>query len=71
MTSTPAGCTCQFSLHMEGEAPARFGVSPGGERRILIVPLHRNLAVGTLHGIHRQAARLVPSDDLRRAFFVD
>ena len=46
-------------------------VSPSGERQILIVPLHRNLATGTLHAIYRQAARLVPSVDLRRAFFVD
>lgn len=46
-------------------------VSPGGERQILIVPLHRNLATGTLHAIHRQAARLVPSIELRRAFFAD
>ena len=45
--------------------------SPGGERQILIVPLHRSLATGTLHAIYRRAARLAPSDDLRRAFFVD
>ena len=31
----------------------------------------RNLAVGTLHAIYRQAARLVPSADLRRAFFLE
>jgi len=46
-------------------------ISPGGERQILIVPLHRTLATGTLYAIYRQAARLVPSDDLRWAFFVD
>ena len=46
-------------------------VSAGGERQILIVPLHRNLATGTLHAIYRQVARLVPSVDLRRAFFLD
>ena len=46
-------------------------VSPGGDRRILIVPLHRNLAVGTLHAIYRQATRLAPSDDLRQVFFAD
>ena len=45
--------------------------SPGGERQILIVPLHRKLATGTLHATYRQAARLVPSVDLRPAFFVD
>ena len=46
-------------------------VSPGGEREILIVPLHKTLATGTLYAIYRQTARLAPSDDLRRAFFVD
>lgn len=51
--------------------PDRQAGVAGRERQILIVPLHRNLATGTLHAIHRQAARLVPSVDLRRAFFVD
>ena len=46
-------------------------ISPGGERQVLIVPLHRTLATGTLYAICRQAARLVPSDDLRRVFSVD
>ena len=46
-------------------------ISPGGERQILIVPLHRHLATGTLHAIYRKAARLVPSVELRRAFFAD
>ena len=46
-------------------------ISPAGERQVLIVPLHRNLVIGTLHAIYRQAARFVPSVDLRRAFFVD
>jgi len=46
-------------------------ISPGGKRQILIVPLHRTLATGTLYAIYRQAARLVPSDNLRRAIFVD
>ena len=45
--------------------------SPVGDRQILIVPLHRNLAVGTLHANYRQAVRLVPSDDLLKAFFLD
>ena len=46
-------------------------VSPGGERQILVVPVHRNLATGTLHAIYRKAARFVPSVELRRAFFAD
>ena len=46
-------------------------VSPGGERQILIVPLHGSLATGTLHAIYRKAMRLAPSVELRRAFFAD
>ncbi len=46
-------------------------VTPGGERQILIVPVHRNLATGTLHAIYRKAVRFVPSVELRRAFFAD
>ena len=46
-------------------------ISPGGERQILIVPVHRNLATGTLHAIYRKAVRFVPSVELRRAFFTD
>ena len=46
-------------------------ISPSGERQILIVPPRRNLATGTLHAIYRKAVRLVPSVELRRAFFAD
>lgn len=46
-------------------------VSAEDERQVLIVPLHRNLATGTLHAIYRQAARLVPSMALRQGFFAD
>ena len=46
-------------------------VSSSGEKQILIVPIHSNLAVGALHAIQRQATRLMPSVELRRAFFAD
>ena len=46
-------------------------VTPGGERQILIAPVHGNLATGTLHAIYRKAGRFLPSVELRRAFFVD
>ena len=44
-------------------------VAPGDDRQVLIVALHRKLATGTLHAIYRKAVRLVPSVELRRAFF--
>ena len=42
-----------------------------GERQIVTVPLHKHLAIRTLHAIYRRTARFVPSIDLRRAFFMD
>lgn len=46
-------------------------VSPAGERQVLTVPLHRNLATGTLRAIYRQAERLASSAALRQGFFAD
>jgi predicted RNA binding protein YcfA (HicA-like mRNA interferase family) len=46
-------------------------IAPGGEKQVLVVPVHGDLATGTLHAIYRQAARLAPSVELRRAFFAD
>ena len=41
----------------------------GGDTQILTVPLHKQLAPGTLHAVYRQAARFVPEDLLRSQFF--
>ena len=46
-------------------------VRPGGEREILIVPMHRELTAGTVHAIYRQASRFVPVDELRPGFFTE
>jgi predicted RNA binding protein YcfA (HicA-like mRNA interferase family) len=35
----------------------------------LTVPLHRELAHGTLHAIYRQALKFVAAEDLRPLFF--
>jgi predicted RNA binding protein YcfA (HicA-like mRNA interferase family) len=40
-----------------------------GTREILTVPLHRELAAGTLKAIFRQATRYIPVDELRPYFF--
>ena len=42
-----------------------------GLRQILTVPLHRELAPGTLRAIFRQACRFVPEHDLRPLFFTE
>lgn len=40
-----------------------------GERQILTVPLHKELAPGTLHAIHRQALKFVPAELRHPLFF--
>ena len=44
-------------------------IAPDGAPQILTVPLHRELAPGTLRAIFRQACRFVPDDELRPLFF--
>lgn len=46
-------------------------VSASGERQVLTVPVHSQLAIGTVRAIYRQAARFIPSDELRSKFFSD
>lgn len=41
-----------------------------GNRQILTVPLHRDLDIGTLRAIYRQATRFIPEELLRPHFFV-
>ncbi len=40
-----------------------------GELEILTIPLHRELARGTLRAIYRQACRFVPEPELRTWFY--
>jgi predicted RNA binding protein YcfA (HicA-like mRNA interferase family) len=40
-----------------------------GEPQTLTVPVHKELAPGTLRAIFRQATRYIPEEDLRPWFF--
>lgn len=42
-----------------------------GQKEILVVPIHRQIAIGTVHAIYRQASRFIPEDKLRAGFFSD
>ena len=44
-------------------------VLPDGTRETLTVPLHDDLAQGTLHAIYRQALRYIPAQELHPHFF--
>ncbi len=46
-------------------------VLPSGERQVLTVPLHSQLAPGTLRPIFRQAVRFIPESELRSKFFTE
>ena len=43
-------------------------VTPAGVTQTLTVPLHKNLDLGTVRAIYRQATRFVPEDELRPWF---
>lgn len=42
-----------------------------GTRQTITLPLHPELAPGTLHAIYRQAARFVPTNELQSHFFTE
>ena len=46
-------------------------VTRDGERQTLTVPLHKDLDVGTLRAIYRQATRFIPESELRTSFYGD
>jgi predicted RNA binding protein YcfA (HicA-like mRNA interferase family) len=46
-------------------------VTEDGQRRTLTLPLHKELDLGTIQAIYRQATRFVPEVDLRTWFYGD
>ncbi len=42
---------------------------PIGDKQILTVPLHRDLDIGTVHAIMRQASRFIPEEQLKPFFY--
>ena len=40
-----------------------------GDQQTLTVPLHKDLDVGTIQAIYRQATRFIPEADLRTWFY--
>lgn len=54
---------------MRGSHAKLVRTLPSGERQTLTVPVHKQLAPGTLRAIFRQALRYIPLEDLRPWFF--
>ena len=46
-------------------------ILPDGSRQTLTIPNHRELDVGTLRAIYRQALRYIADEELRRHFYFD
>jgi len=46
-------------------------ITDDGRRETLTLPLHRELDVGTLQAIVRQAARFISEPELRKRFYRD
>jgi predicted RNA binding protein YcfA (HicA-like mRNA interferase family) len=46
-------------------------VLPDGSRQTLTIPNHRELDIGTLKAIYRQALRYISDEDLRGHFYSD
>ena len=58
-------------ISMRGSHAKLARVGPSGRREILIVPMRRQLTLGTVHAIYRQVSRFVTDDELRQRFFTD
>ena len=43
----------------------------GGAREILTVPMHKELDIGTLRAIFRQASRFISPNDLSQYFYTE
>ena len=54
---------------MRGSHAKLVRVLASGERQTLTVPVHKQLAPGTVRAIFRQALRYIPESDLKPWFF--
>ena len=46
-------------------------VNEAGYRETLTLPLHKELDLGTIQAIFRQAAKFIPESELRQRFYLD
>ena len=58
-------------VSMRGSHAKLVRTSSPDRKEILLVPVHRRLAVGTIRAIYRQASRFIPEEELRPGFFGD
>jgi predicted RNA binding protein YcfA (HicA-like mRNA interferase family) len=41
-----------------------------GERQILVIPLHKELAIGTIKAMYMQSLQYIPETELRKYFII-
>jgi predicted RNA binding protein YcfA (HicA-like mRNA interferase family) len=59
-----------FSVASVRGSHAKLKREPEGRpAEVLTIPLHRELAPGTIQAIYRQALRYIPEEELRPRFF--
>ena len=61
-----------FQVHQQRGSHVKLRrTGPAGERETLTIPRHRELDIGTLQAIFRQACRFVTEAELRRHFYTE
>ena len=61
-----------FFIHSQRGSHVKLRrVSATGASQILTVPRHRDMDLGTIQAIFRQACRFIPEDQLREQFYSD
>ena len=60
-----------FEVMSIRDSHAKLARVVGGRKELLVVPVKRQLTVGTVHAIYRQACKFIPEDRLRELFFAD
>ncbi|MFN3420242.1 MAG: type II toxin-antitoxin system HicA family toxin [Armatimonadota bacterium] len=59
-----------FKVHSQRGSHVKLRrVTTSGEVQSLTIPRHRELDIGTLHAIFRQACRFIPEEELRKEFY--
>jgi predicted RNA binding protein YcfA (HicA-like mRNA interferase family) len=60
-----------FSVTATRGSHAKLKRTAGGVSQTLTIPLHKELATGTLFAIYRQCCRYVPEESLRGDFYTE
>jgi predicted RNA binding protein YcfA (HicA-like mRNA interferase family) len=61
-----------FSVHAQAGSHVKLRrLGPQGQKQTLTIPLHKELDLGTLRAIFRQASQYIADQELRPHFYTD